>query len=223
MSSSESLVRRQLSFAIAGVIFGFLMGYVVAHEIYGGRFGAIPVSAAAPVPSVSGQRGPEGGAIPGHEGVSMESMESVRRELDALKERVRQDPKDSQALGRLGDLYMEAGMYDRSVEYYRQAIAVKPDDVHLRTDLGASLMMQGKASEAKGELEQAVAIDPGHSKTWYTLGFALIQTGEYDRGEAALAKSLDLSPGAFDMGQLKAEIEKLKAGRAASPGPGAGS
>lgn len=234
MTSSESPARRNLSFAIAGVIFGFLMGYVVAHEVYGGRYGRTPPSAEGPAPAMtgSGMASRQGGGpgSPEHPPVGPQSgeggentqamMEQVARDLEEMKKRVAENPKDREALVRLAAIYRDAGMYDRSVEFLQQALTVDPNDVHARTDLGSSLLMQGKSEEAVRELQQAVALDAGHGKTWYTLGFALVQVGRYDEGEKAFEKSLELSPGAFDITHLKEEIGKLKAARAAAPGSG---
>ena len=204
--------RGQISFAIAGIIFGFLLGFVVAHEIYGGRF--IGVAAVAP------QRGgaPMGAGSasdfdPAQGAPSMDMMDQVSQELGALKQAIQDNPEDVVALRRLGNLYMDAAMYEQANDYYRSALAVEPEDVHLRTDLATSLLMMGQAREALTELEHCVEHDPEHGKTWYWKGLAHVELGEYEEGEAAFVRALELMPGAFQIEELRAEIERVKANR----------
>jgi len=214
--------KEQISFAIAGVIFGFLVGFVVSHEIYGGRFAGVPVmggssmagSPRGPAQSGAGDASPAGGggAPP------MDMMQQVQQELDALKQAVKEDPRNVAALGRLARLYMDAGMYDQAAKFYSDALDVDPANVHIRTDLGSCLLMMGKADDALRQLKDATARDAGHGQTWYWMGLAHVERGEYEEGEAAFARALELSPGSFDMAALRAEIEKLKAKRAGKPG-----
>ena len=37
MTVPDNLLRKQISFGIAGIIFGVLLGFVVSHEVQGGR------------------------------------------------------------------------------------------------------------------------------------------------------------------------------------------
>jgi len=214
--------KEQISFAVAGVIFGFLVGFVVSHEISGGRFAGVPVtgaSAMAGSPRGPAQSGAAAAAPAGGGGAPpMDMMQQVQMELDALKKAVKEDPRNVAALGRLARLYMDAGMYDQAAKFYGDALSVDPSNIHTRTDLGSCLLMMGKADDALKELKDAASRDPGHGQTWYWMGLAHIERGEYVEGEAALAKALELNPGSFDMAALRAEIEKVKAKRAGKPG-----
>ncbi len=214
--------KEQISFAVAGVIFGFLAGFVVSHEIYGGRFAGVPVAGASamrgsprgPAQSGAGAAPPAGGGG----APSMDMMQQVQKELEALKQAVKEDPRNVAALGRLAGLYMDAGMYDQATKFYSDALDVDPSNVHIRTDLGSCLLMMGKADEALRELKDASSRDPGHGQTWYLMGLAHVERGEYEEGEAAFSKALELNPGSFDMAAVRAEIERVKAKRAGKPG-----
>lgn len=206
--------REHISFAVAGVIFGFLMGFVIAHEMYGGRFAALASGAASePAPMAARQSAPTG-----DQGAGM--MDQVTQELNALNRAIQENPDDTVALGRLGSLYMDAAMYEQAVEYFRRAVETDPSDVHMRTEMATAMLMMGKAHEALAEFEDCVELDPGHGKTWYWKGLAHVEVGEYDQGEASFARALELMPGAFDIEELRTEIEKIKSQRS-SEGEGA--
>lgn len=226
VSAPDNLLKKQISFGIAGVILGFLLGFVVSHEVQGGRFARVggPVASAPPPVSggmAGGGRGTQGGGMAGGGAQTPPGgagMDQVTQELNALRALLKEDPGNVQALMRLSSLYMDASMYDKALEHLRTAVEAAPDDVHVRTEMATALLMTGKTDEAVAELESCLRKDPGHSKTWYSLGFAYVQKGEYDKGEEAFSKALDLSPGAFDMEALRSEIQRLKAQR----GQGAG-
>ncbi len=222
--------KEHISFAIAGVIFGFLLGFVIAHEIYGGRFAGLPLASAsapsAPSPRQAGPMGSQGAPPAGSTGEAPagggeDTMEQVRREILALKQAIQEDPRNATALRRLGSLYMEAGMYDQALPFLRDALAADPADVHARTDMAACLLMTGKTAEALEELKACVARDTDHPKTWYYLGLAHVESGEYAEGETAFARALELSPGSFDMEQIRAGIQRMRARRESGAPPGA--
>jgi len=224
VTAPDNLLRKQISFGVAGIIFGFLLGFVVSHEMQGGRAaraGAAPPQAQAGPGMGGGARG--GDAAPnagqGQMPPGGAGMEQVTQELNALRTLLKDDPKNVQALLRLGSLYMDAAMYDKALEQLRLAVSAAPDDVHVRTEMATALLMTGETDAALTELEACLRTDPGHSKTWYSLGFAYVQKGEYDKGEKAFGKALELTPGAFDMEALRAEIQRLKSQR---EGRGAG-
>jgi tetratricopeptide repeat protein len=236
VSSNSTISRQHVSFAIAGIIFGFLIGFVVAHQVYGGRFGTV-AAANAPetmggqrsAPVMAGQPDTAPGAMPGTAtgsgaaGPGMEQMEQVKRELTALKKAIEEDPKNVAALTRLGNLYMDAGMFDKAVEFYRGALTIEPDNVDLRTDMGTCLRQLGRVREALDEFQASAARDPNHWKSWFNIGIVyLYDLHEFDKAEEAFAKVVALNPGSFDLDAVRAEIEKVRqetAGKAAGSSP----
>ncbi len=159
-----------------------------------------------------------GSARPGQgsaEGAGAAGMEQVTQELNALRAVLKDDPRNVQALSRLGRLYMDASMFDKALGFLETAVKESPDDVGIRTDMATSLLMMGRAEEAVAEFKTCLERDPAQARTWYSMGFAYVQMAQYDQAEQAFEKALELSPGAFDMQALKAEIDRLKAQRGA--------
>lgn len=233
MAAPNPLLRNQISFAVAGLLFGGLVGFIIAFELFSGRMAVpgrtgpgAPPAAAQPMGAGTGQgRQGQAGQAQGPAGEaagapSMDSMEQVTRELEALRRMLQEDPRNLAALRRMAGLYMDAAMYDRAMEFLRQAVDIDPADVHTLTDLGTCLYMVGRPDEALAHFKDAIGRDPSHPKPWYSMGLAYVEAGDYQKGEEAFAEALRLSPGAFDMNELRAEIEKVKAqrsGKAGSP------
>ena len=224
MTTTSVTKGQQISFAIAGVIFGFVLGFVAAHQFYGGRYGGI-ATATAPE-TMGGQRGPVsaaaspmGGAQPagaqegaaGENGPPMEMMNKVSQELASLKKALEQDPRNVMVLTRLGNMYMDAGMHDKALNYYTTALDVEPANVDVRTDMGTCLRQMGRPAEALKAFEESLSRDPNHWKSWFNIGVvAMYDLNDYDRALAAFTKVHDLNPGGFDMDAVRAEIDRLK-------------
>jgi len=220
--SPEPVNRNQISFGIAGLIFGVVIGFVAAHEIYVGRGGPGPAQARAAAPPMGSSGGggmagsPPMGAMGGGEG-DMATMDQVTRELEALRKAVEENPGDLSALTRLGNLFMDAAMFDRAVDYYRAALAIDATLVDIRTDMGTCLRRLGRSEEALKEFRTSVEQDPEHWKGWFNVGVVcLYDLGRYDDAEAAFEKVFALNPGSFDMEAVRTEIRKMRSGAVAS-------
>lgn len=239
MTATPVTKGQQLSFAIAGVIFGVVLGFVAAHQFYGGRTGGV-VAATAPE-TMGGQRGPMSAQAPPaqaspaqpdpHAGMqgdgsgagapSMEMMNKVSQELSALKKALEEDPRNVTVLTRLGNMYMDAGMHDRALNYYVTALEVEPGNVDVRTDMGTCLRQMGRPAEALKTFEESLSRDPNHWKTWFNIGVvSMYDLADYDRALTAFTKVHDLNPGGFDMDAVRAEIDRLKSEKQGKP-PGA--
>ncbi len=223
MADPTPITRGHISFGIAGVILGLTLGFVAAHQLYGGRYANLLAGAAA---RPEGQRGPgmapssamppagageQAGPAASGGAPDMAVMEQIKAELTSLKESLKTNPKDGTVLTRLGDLYMDAGMCDKAEGYYREALAVSPNDVAVRTDMATCMRNQGRSDEALKEFEASVKIDPAHWRGWFNMGIVyLYDQGAYDKAREMFAKVLEINPGHFTMEQIQGEIDRVR-------------
>src|SRR5262245_41113671 len=124
--------RDHARFLVSGILFGFLVGYLVAYGLHEPRVKSIadPVPAAGNLGMSPGPAGPAP-AAPGAGPAGAppnEVMERVFAQVGALKEAIEKNPKDATALVRLANFYQDAGKFDQAVEYYKRALDVKPED-----------------------------------------------------------------------------------------------
>ena len=212
------MTREQWRFLVSGILFGFLVGYVVAWGV------AVPrvKHEAAPVPEAgnlgmtgavigpSGDGGGAGAGSPGPEGAGREEvMARVIQEIAGLKEALAKNPKDVRALVRLGNFYQDAGKYDQAIDYYRKALAEDATLVDARTDLGICLRESGKPDEAIAEFRRSLQADPRHWQTWLNLGIvSLYDKHDLETAASAFGKVEELHPDYPGLAGLKEELRK---------------
>jgi hypothetical protein len=221
------MTRDQVRFLVSGVLFGFLVGYLVAFGVHQSHVKdeAAPVPAAgnmgmsdanAPRPSGGMPGGPAAG---GAGGGSEETMTRVFAEIQGLKDAIQKNPKDVGALVRLANFYQDAGKFEPAIDYYRQALALTPDDVNARTDLGICLRELGKTDEALAEFQRSVTIDPKHWQTWLNIGVVnLFDKNDPETAASAFGRLEEINPSFQDLPALKEAVRKARAqgGRKAS-------
>jgi hypothetical protein len=227
-SNIAAMTREQWRFLVSGIVFGFLVGYVVAW----GAFVPRVTKEAAPVPEAGNLGmtgaviGPGGGgrpaaagggagdAAPAEGGGGEERgavMARVLQELTALKQAIEKNPKDVSALVRLGNFYQDAGKFDQAVDYYARALAVDPKQVDARTDRGICLRELGKPDEAIAEFRRSLDIDPRHWQTWLNLGIvSLFDKHDPETAASAFGKVEELHPDYPGLADLKEEVRRAR-------------
>lgn len=215
------MTRDHARFLVSGILFGFLTGYVVAYGILVPRVKAeaAPVPAAgnlgmsaavigsqgtAPAAEDPGAGAPEGGG-------RQEVMQRVFEEVTALKQAIEKNPKDAEALTRLANFFQDAHKWDQAAEYYKRALAVRPDDVAVRTDMGSCLRELGRPDEAIQEFRKSLETDPKHWQTWLNLGIVSL----YDKHDTATAASAfgkveELNPSYEKLPELKEAVRQAR-------------
>lgn len=213
----------QVSFAFAGLLFGFLVGFVVAHQIYSDPGGVPAAGAAQAGMAGGGSAGPRGASPPpgmGGPGQSPEqTMEAVTREIEALKALLQDEPDNLAARVRLANLFFDAGMFEGAATHYQKALELEPGDINVLTDLGTAHRNLGQPQAALQRFEEAVQLAPDHWRGWFNIGIVtLYDTGDFDRARLAFDKVAELKPGTVDMNALQTEIDRVRAEKAAGGG-----
>lgn len=210
-------------FLVTGVLFGFLVGYIIAYAVHEPRV----VAQASPVPAAGNMGmsgGMPGGPAPaaGHDDAAHpgggDQMTAIFEELNALKAAIEKDPRNTRALVRLADMYHQAAKYDQAIDYYRRALEVQPENVDARSHMGVCLREVGKADEALAQFRTALSHDPRHWPTWLNLGVvAMLDKRDFKEARRAFAKVEELNPTLEDLPMLKEELRKAEAaGRTSS-------
>ena len=200
--------REPMVFAVAGMIFGFVLGYMAAG------LGHPPASESRPrLPAEAAARSsPGSGAAPA---MGPADADEVRR-LESLAARDKENVPARVALGRL---LMEHAQYEAAARWYREALGLRPADNDVRVDLGASLLFLGRAPDALAEFEQALKNDPGHKQALFNKGLALMRTGRGPEAVVVWDGLLKRYPGDPQLQGLKDQVERLRAGHGAGGGP----
>ena len=211
--------REPMVFAVAGMIFGFVLGYMAAG------FGDAPSSDVRPRPGADASARPAldaataaGGSAPAT-GQDRPVGPADPDEVRTLENLAAREKQNVQVRIELGNLLMDHAQYEDASRWYREALALKPADNDVRVDLGASLLNLGRGPEALAEFDQALKTDPGHKKALFNKGLASMQSGRPKDAVAVRDDLLKRYPGDPQLQGLKDQVERIRAGRTPAAGP----
>ena len=193
-------------YAIAGVFFGLLAGWIIGSE-YASMSPRVPAPAAqsAPAPTTSS------GAAPGTPAPAILDETQVQ----ALRNIVDRDPKNAVARAQLGNLYYDAGRYGEAIKWYGESLALNPNDVSVSTDLGVSYYYNNQPDLAIKQLEHSLKVDPKHTKTLLNLG-VVRAFGKKDLAGATEAwrRLVEIAPDSPEGRQAKQALDSLSSAHA---------
>jgi cytochrome c-type biogenesis protein CcmH/NrfG len=186
--------RDTLVFAVAGILFGLVVGYMAASWDVVPRPAAATTTAAPPAGSP---------AAPAARRVNPD-------EVAAMESLARRQPADASVRVELGNLYMDAERWDEAIRWYREALVLDPARTDTLTDLGACLVSSGRPAEGLAEFEKVLRGDPGQRNALYNKGIALLQMGRAAEAVAAWEDLLKRHPDDPQVQGLRGRIEQVR-------------
>ena len=169
-----------IAFALAGVAFGLIAGWVIGTQQATPRAPAAPAQASAPAANGSG-------AAP--------AALLDEAQVTALKNVATREPANAQPRAQLANLYFDAERYDDAITWYTEALKLAPNDVNVRTDLGVCYYYLNQPDKALEQYDQSLKLDPNHVKTLLNLGIVrAFGKQDLDGATQAWQKVLKLSP-----------------------------
>ena len=185
-------------YAIGGMCFGILLGWVIATQQMS-QAAAPPVAAAA-------------AAAP--------AQANAPRTLDegrvqALKTIITSDPKNEDAVIQLANTYFDAERWDDAIQWYEQALKINPKNANASTDLGVSYYYTNRPDNALAQFEHSLTLDPKHTKTMLNKGIVLAFGKEnLDAAAAEWQKVVDLAPDSPEGQAARRALEGVAAAHA---------
>lgn len=88
----------------------------------------------------------------------------------------------------------QAGQWGEAEAFYRQVLALQPDQPDALNLLGVLLSQTGRKEQAVEFLRRSVAVRPDHPESYGNLGNVLSSQGEWDEAIAAYRQALALRP-----------------------------
>ena len=96
------------------------------------------------------------------------------RMLEALREKVRQNPKDVSSWIQLGNLNFDRNAVPEAIDAYEKALALDPGNAPVHTDLGIMYRRANRPEDAVREFDRAIAIDPKLENPRFNKGIVLL-------------------------------------------------
>jgi cytochrome c-type biogenesis protein CcmH/NrfG len=194
--------RDTLAFTIAGVVFGFVLGYMAAgYEIVPRP---VPVGA-APAATTGAGSAPAGG------GVAAAKAAIDPNEVQAMESLAARQPQDAAVRGELGTLYMDAQRWDEAIRWYGEALLLAPGNPDVTVDLGACYVHSGRPAEGLVRFDSVLKTKPDHRNARFNRGVALQQLGRAREAADAWDELLKLYPADTQLQRLRARIDEIRA------------
>jgi cytochrome c-type biogenesis protein CcmH/NrfG len=192
--------RETLVFTLAGVVFGFVLGYMAASWDVMPR--PAPVAAVAP---------PAAGGIASAQPAASQSAPLDPDELRAMESLAARQPRDSTVRIEIGNLYMDHQRWDEAVRWYREAQTLTPDDPDVSTDMGACFVHSGRPAEGLAEFDRVLTKNPDHRNARFNRGVALLALGRSLEAADTWEDLLKRHPDDPQLARLRGRIREIRA------------
>jgi tetratricopeptide (TPR) repeat protein len=189
-----------VAFAVAGMCFGIILGWVLATQEANRTTPAAPAAIPAAAPPAAGQRQPP-------------ALDEAR--VTALQAAIEQNPRNADNFTQLGNAYFDAEQWTSAIDSYERSLTLDPNNADVSTDLGVSYFYANRADDALAQFERSLKIDPRHTKTLLNKGIVLA-FGKENLAAAAeeWKKVVELAPDSPEGQRARSALEGVAAAHA---------
>lgn len=163
---------------LVGIAGGWLFRKSIASH-------AAPEAVSAPAPPIATSQPPAnfgmGSGVPSEQ----QLKEAAETQATPMLEKLQSDPNNAGLLAELGNIYYDAKLYPKAIEYYERSLKMQPANTSVRTDLGTAYWYIGNADSAIAQFNKSLTYDPNKADTLFNLGIVKWQ-GKQD-GPGAIA------------------------------------
>jgi tetratricopeptide (TPR) repeat protein len=198
------MTRDNLLFAIIGVLFGFIVGFLFASNV-SQRYGP-----GAPTALSGGQMPADHPPVAPN--ASGQNAGGMQAEVTASLEKARNEPKNFEAQVKAAELYYQIQRYDPAIEFLLKANQLKPDDYQTLVALGLVNLDAGHYDVAEKWYRAAILKKSDDTASLAGLAAATLGKGDARAAEQAIANLEKVDPTSQDLPQFKDRLASLKAG-----------
>ena len=197
-------------FAIAGMLFGVILGWVIGAQQAASR------SVVAPAAAAGGPAAQGAAAAP-----QAPVLDEAR--VQSLMTVIKNDPKNAGAAIQLANTYFDAEKYPDAIKWYEASLQIDPSNPDASTDLGVSYYYSQQTDRALQQFDLSLKLNPKHIKTLLNQGIVLA-FGKQDLvgAQKAWEQVVALAPDSPEGLAAKRALEGVAAaghpGSAAKPG-----
>ena len=192
--------REQFAFLVGGLAFGILIGFGSYHAIHTSP--ALDGSEMA-APEATTPRGPRAPTQTG--GPNSGGGAPMVAEINKLKRRLQNEPKNGALLLTLGNMYYDAAMWDQAAGYYERVVELEPG-ADVLTDLGVCYRGLRDYDKALAAFSRANELEPTHWQSLYnTVIVAVMDVGRFEVAREALESMQTIEPRPRELDPSKLE------------------
>ncbi|MGD0470679.1 MAG: tetratricopeptide repeat protein [Terriglobales bacterium] len=206
-STARSVWRAKQVYAMAVIC--VVVGLAIGYLFRGSQSPTAPASPAANSQTSARPSVPADGMAG-----QMPTLEQMKQMADKkaqpLLEKLKSDPKNSDLLIQIGNIYIAAHQFKEAASYYDKSLQVDPKNVAIRTEMASCLYYNGDVDGAISQLQLSLHYDPKDADSLFNLGMIKWQKKQDSKGALAAWQELlksnpQLSP------DRKAQVQKLMA------------
>lgn len=196
------MTRDNLLFAIIGLLFGFIVGFMFASTM--SQRSATPTALSsgqlpADHPPVGSDAGPQ---TPGN----------MQAEVTAQLEKAKSEPKNFEAQLKAAQLYFQIQRYDSAIEFLQKAIELKPDDYQTLIALGVVNLRAGHYDVAEKWYRAALLKKSDDVDVLAGICEATLSRGDAKAAEQAIANLEKVDAANENLPQFKDKLASVKSG-----------
>lgn len=140
------------------------------------------------------------------------SLNRVNEAKELLRTLIKQDPKNSLAISRLGVLYdLSLNRYDEAIRLYREAYSLDPTNRDLSSSIAWAYLKLGDEKEFISWSERDIATAPGSPKVTFLKGFIHEFRGQIEESVASFA-AIKRTDAFYDWAVYKVTAKTVDAG-----------
>jgi tetratricopeptide (TPR) repeat protein len=194
--------RENLLFAIIGILFGFIVGFMFASSMsqkQAAQMAASSQGMPADHPALGGQNTP--------------NPQAVFEQVTAALEKARNEPNNFEAQIKAAELYYQIQRFDQAIEFLLKANQLKPTDYRTVVILGMVNLDAGHFDTAEKWYRAAMKMKSDDVMVLAGLSAATLQRGDAKAAEDAIAQLEKVDPNSQDLPQFREKLASLKAGK----------
>lgn len=196
-----------IAFAIAGIAFGLIAGWVIGTEQAASRPPTTVAPAAAAAPAGSPSSSASRAAV----------LDTTK--VKALTSVAEREPSNAKARVELANLYFDAEQYNDAIKWYVDALKLDPNDVNVSTDLGVGYYYTNQPDKALEQFERSLKLDPKHAKTLLNVGIVkAFGKQDLDGASRAWQQVIELTPDSPEGLAAKRALDSVRSAHPGTPG-----
>ena len=195
--------RENLLFAIIGILFGFIVGFMFASSMSQKQAAQQMAASSQAMPADHPPLGAQNNPNP----------QAVFEQVTAALEKARSEPNNFEAQIKAAELYYQIQRFDQAIEFLLKANQLKPTDYRTVVILGMVNLDAGHFDTAEKWYRAAMKMKSDDVMVLAGLAASTLQRGDAKAAEDAIAQLEKVDPNSQDLPQFKDRLASLKAGK----------
>ncbi|MFN8673231.1 MAG: tetratricopeptide repeat protein [Candidatus Sericytochromatia bacterium] len=134
----------------------------------------------------------------------------IKQMVQKYKDALAKNPKDTEALTGLANMYYDSGQYPKAIEHYKKVIEIDEKNSNVQSDLGTAYFYTKDLKNAEVHLKKALEFDEKNLNARYNLGVVYKELGKKDEAKKSWEAMKPYLANEEQKKKIEAEINSLK-------------